>query len=106
MKLGINLWQTLINQMTNKIVVYSKNNCVYCTKAKNLLTRLGLVYTERKLEDFESVDALQEAIGKKVRSMPQIVIDDEIVGGYNQLIEYLNNKGVVNYKGEITNDGK
>ncbi len=92
--------------MTNKIVVYSKNNCVYCTKAKNLLTRLGLVYTERKLEDFESVDALQEAIGKKVRSMPQIVIDDEIVGGYNQLIEYLNNKGVVNYKGEITNDGK
>ena len=106
MKLGITLWQTLINQMTNKIVVYSKNNCVYCTKAKNLLTRLGLVYTERKLEDFESVDALQEAIGKKVRSMPQIVIDDEIVGGYNQLIEYLNNKGVVNYKGEITNDGK
>ena len=106
MKLGINLWQTLINQMTNKIVVYSKNNCVYCTKAKNLLTRLGLVYTERKLEDFESVDALQEAIGKKVRSMPQIVIDDEIVGGYNQLIEYLNNKGVVNYKREITNDGK
>ena len=106
MKLGINLWQTLINQMTNKIVVYSKNNCVYCTKAKNLLTRLGLVYTERKLEDFESVDALQEAIGKKVRSMPQIVIDDEIVGGYNQLIEYLDNKGVVNYKGEITNDGK
>ena len=106
MKLGINLWQTLINQMTYKIVVYSKNNCVYCTKAKNLLTRLGLVYTERKLEDFESVDALQEAIGKKVRSMPQIVIDDEIVGGYNQLIEYLNNKGVVNYKGEITNDGK
>ena len=92
--------------MTNKIVVYSKNNCVYCTKAKNLLTRLGLVYTERKLEDFESVDALQEAIGKKVRSMPQIVIDDEIVGGYNQLIEYLNNKVVVNYKGEITNDGK
>ena len=92
--------------MTNKIVVYSKNNCVYCTKAKNLLPRLGLVYTERKLEDFESVDALQEAIGKKVRSMPQIVIDDEIVGGYNQLIEYLNNKGVVNYKGEITNDGK
>ena len=92
--------------MTNKIVVYSKNNCVYCTKAKNLLTRLGLVYTERKLEDFESVDALQEAIGKKVRSMPQIVIDDEIVGGYNQLIEYLNNKGVVNYKGEITNDRK
>ena len=89
--------------MTNKIVVFSKNNCA---KAKNLLTRLGLVYTERKLEDFESVDALQEAIGKKVRSMPQIVIDDEIVGGYNQLIEYLNNKGVVNYKGEITNDGK
>ena len=43
-------------------------------------------------------------IGKKVRAMPQIKIDGELVGGYNQLIEYFNNKGIVNYKGEITRD--
>jgi len=95
-----------MTKLQNKIVIYSKNNCVYCTKAKYLIDKLGLAYTERKLESFNSVNELYEAVGKKVRSMPQIVIDGELVGGYNQLIEHFNNKGLVNYKGELTNDGQ
>ena len=35
-----------------QITIYSKNNCVYCTKAKNLVKNLGLDYTEKKLEEF------------------------------------------------------
>ena len=42
-----------------------------------------------------------EDIGKNVRSIPQIKIDDELVGGYNQLVEFLQDKKLVNYKGEI-----
>ena len=86
------------------ITVYSKENCVYCVKAKSLLKGLGLTWTEKKLEEFASVEAMIEDIGKKVRAMPQIKIDGELVGGYNQLIEYLNNKGLVNFKGEIVRD--
>ena len=86
------------------ITVYTKQNCVYCVKAKSLLKGLGLTYTEKKLEEFSSVDEMIKDIGKKVRAMPQIKIDGELVGGYNQLIEYFNNKGIVNYKGEITRD--
>ena len=86
------------------ITVYSKQNCVYCVKAKSLLKGLGLTFTEKKLEEFSSVDEMIKDIGKKVRAMPQIKIDGELVGGYNQLIEYLNNKGVVNFKGEIVRD--
>ena len=86
------------------ITVYSKQNCVYCVKAKSLLKGLGLTFTEKKLEEFSSVDEMIKDIGKKVRAMPQIKIDDELVGGYNQLIEYFNNKGVVNFKGEIIRD--
>ena len=86
------------------ITVYSKENCVYCVKAKSLLKGLGLTFTEKKLEEFSSVDEMIKDIGKKVRAMPQIKIDGELVGGYNQLIEYFNNKGIVNYKGEITRD--
>ena len=87
-----------------KIVIYSKNNCHFCTKAKELLTKLGLEYTEKKMEDFSSVDAMLKDIGKKVRAMPQIKIDGELVGGYNQLVEYFNNKGLVNFKGDIIRD--
>ena len=86
------------------ITVYTKQNCVYCVKAKSLLKGLGLTFTEKKLEEFESVDSMIKDIGKKVRAMPQIKVDGELVGGYNQLIEYFNNKGVVNFKGEIIRD--
>ena len=86
-----------------KIVIYSKNNCQFCTKAKHLVKTLGLEYVEKSLEkDFDSNPIkLIEDIGKTVRTMPQIKIDDKLVGGYNQLIEYFADKGLVNFKGEI-----
>ena len=86
-----------------KIVIYSKNNCQFCTKAKHLVKTLGLEYVEKSLEkDFDSNPVkLVEDIGKQVRTMPQIKIDDKLVGGYNQLIEYFADKGLVNFKGEL-----
>ena len=87
-----------------KIIVYSKNNCTYCNKAKTLLKNLGLTYEEKKYEDFESVDALLEDIGKKVRTMPQIKINGELIGGFNQLVEYFVEQGKVNFKGEIISE--
>ena len=85
------------------ITVYSKNNCVYCNKAKTLLKNLGLEYEEKSLEkDFDSDPSkLIEDIGKNMRQMPHIKIDGELVGGYNQLVEYYNEKGKDNFKGEI-----
>jgi len=65
------------------------------------LKNLGLEYEEKKLEEFDSPQAMLEDIGKNVRQMPQIKIDGELIGGYNQLVEYFNEKGKVNFKGEI-----
>ena len=87
-----------------QITVYSKNNCVYCTKAKHLLKTLGLEYEEKMMESFESPQAMLEDIGKQVRTMPQIKIDGELVGGYNQLVEYFADKGKVNFKGEVISE--
>jgi len=84
-----------------KIIIYSKQNCTFCTKAKNLVKKLGLEYTEKKMEDFESTEAMLEDIGKQVRTMPQIKIDDKLIGGYNQLVEHFADMGKVNFKGEI-----
>ena len=85
------------------IIIYSKTNCVYCTKAKGLLDKLRLDYTEKTLEkDFNgSVEKLLEDIGKNVRQMPQIKINNELIGGYNQLVEHFESQGKVNFKGEI-----
>ena len=85
------------------IVIYSKTNCVYCTKAKNLVKNLGLDYIEKSLEkDFGSDPSkMLEDIGKNVRQMPQIKINGELIGGYNQLVEFFEKQGKVNFKGEI-----
>ena len=84
-----------------QITIYSKNNCTYCDKAKALIKGLGLEYEEKKMESFDSVDAMLKDIGKKVMSMPQIKIDGKLIGGYNQLIEHFVEEGKVNFKGEI-----
>jgi glutaredoxin len=88
----------------SQIVLYSKEKCGYCVRAKLLLNNLGLTYTEKKFEDFKDSEALFEEIGKQVRSMPQIKINGELIGGYNQLIEYLADKGLVTFEGKIINE--
>ena len=83
------------------ITIYSKPNCVFCDKAKSMVKNLGFEYEEKMFgKDFNTPDELYEAVGKQVRTMPQIKIDDILIGGYNQLVEYFADKGLVNYKGE------
>ena len=82
------------------IIVYSKPACVYCDKTKALLTRLGLEYTEKVVSKDLSLEELFKELGKQVRTIPQIVIDEKLIGGYNELIEYFINKDKINFKGE------
>ena len=89
-----------------EIVIYSKPNCVYCDKSKALVKGLGLTYEEKMFgKDFNSDPSkLIEDIGKNVRTMPQIKIDGELIGGYNQLVEHFADKKKVNFKGEVISE--
>jgi len=90
--------------MSTKITIYSKPNCVFCDKAKSMVKNLGFEYEEKMFgKDFSTPDELYEAVGKQVRTMPQIIIDDKHIGGYNELVEYYADKGLVNFKGEKIN---
>ena len=87
------------------IIVYSKPSCVFCDKAKALLTRLGHEYEEKMVTKDLSLQELFEALGKQVRTIPQIVIDGKHIGGYNELVEHYVSEGVINFKGErVTNE--
>ena len=67
-----------------------------------MVKSLNLNYEEKMFgKDFNSVEELYEAVGKQVRTMPQIIIDDKHIGGYNELVEYFADKGLCNFKGEI-----
>ena len=82
------------------IIVYSKPHCPYCDKAKYLLKSLGLQYEEKVVTKDLSIDELFKALGKQVKTIPQIVMDDTHIGGYNELKEHFINEGKINYKGE------
>jgi len=84
-----------------EITVYSKPACGYCDKAKALLTRLGYTYTEKVVTKDISLEELFEELGKQVRTIPQIVIDDKHIGGYNELTEYFADQGKINFRGEM-----
>ena len=82
------------------ITVYSKPQCPYCDKAKHLLKSLGLQYEEKVVTKDLSIDELFKVLGKQVKTIPQIVMNDTHIGGYNELKEHFLNEGKINYKGE------
>ena len=67
-----------------KAVVWSKPQCVFCEKAKGLLRLEGIEYEERYLDNQDSIQQFLIEHPDK-RSMPQIWLDDEYVGGFQQL---------------------
>ncbi len=67
--------------MQLNIVVYSKSACPQCDIVKNLLKAKNLAYEEIKIDDEEQRMAFYEKCGPSVRSMPQVFINEQRVGG-------------------------
>ena len=51
--------------------------------------------------EFKNIEELFKELGKTVRAMPQIKINGDLIGGYNQLVEYFEKQKLVNFRGEI-----
>jgi glutaredoxin len=69
-----------------KIEIYSKPYCIYCDKAKFLLESLNLPYQEYDvLVDETKYEELMSRATIKIKTLPQIFINDVLVGGYDDL---------------------
>jgi len=73
-----------------KAIVWSKYQCTFCDQAKALLTQKGITFEERKIGDGYTREQLLEAV-PTARTVPQIFLDGELVGGFNELKERLVN---------------
>lgn len=70
-------------------IVYSKKDCPFCSMAKEELRLRGIPFDDIDLAEIGKSAA--EVTGRKdVKSVPQIYIAGEYVGGYNELLEFLN----------------
>jgi len=70
------------------IEIYSKNNCVFCEQAKQILRTHGKDYIEYKLdEDFTREILLSKF--PEAKTFPVIVLDGFNIGGFEQLKRHL-----------------
>ncbi len=71
-----------------KAIVWSKLCCPYCDQAKALLTQKGIEFEEKKIGMGYTKEQLLEAV-PTARTVPQIFLDGELVGGFTELRERL-----------------
>lgn len=71
-----------------RAIIWSKDNCPFCVKAKELLSINSILFDERVLGEKWSKQDLLKVV-PNARTVPQIFIDNVYIGGYTDLVEHL-----------------
>jgi glutaredoxin 3 len=69
----------------SRVTIYTTEPCGFCRVAKSLLVKRGVAYSEINL----AKDPMGRAELVRLTGMmtfPQVVIDDEPIGGYQELV--------------------
>jgi glutaredoxin len=73
------------------IEIYSKEDCGFCKSAKDLLTINSMGYTEHQIgRDLTREEFIERF--PTVKTVPAILVDNNYIGGYNELLEYVTKK--------------
>ena len=72
-----------------KVLIYTKDNCIWCDRAKILLDSKKISYNEIDLSDDTERLKFYEKIGDNVKTVPQVFIDDKRIGGFQDLKVFL-----------------
>ena len=75
----------------SKAIIWTKDLCNYCNAAKSLLKVKGIEIKERRIGREYTRENLLEAV-PNARTVPQIFLDGEYVGGFTELKALLDGK--------------
>ena len=74
----------------NEVIIFGTNNCSYCQMAKQLCENFSVPFVYYNLsEDENAMTYLMDKIGV-FKTVPQIFVDNEHIGGFSELKEKLN----------------
>jgi|TARA_R110002124_G_scaffold279979_1_gene452927 glutaredoxin 3 len=80
-----------------EVLVYSKPNCPSCLKAKALLDNMHITYKTLTLgtdiQPSEMLESFAQRGLPQPKTAPQIFIGDQLIGGYEALVSYVDNTG-------------
>jgi len=71
-----------------RTIVYGKSDCPFCSMAKEELRLRGIPFDYIDLKEIGKT--AREVTGRDVKTVPQIYIEGEYIGGYDELMEYFN----------------
>ena len=75
----------------NKFLIYTMENCIFCTRAKDLLKANRIGFEEIQLASL-SEEKVNELMNKtKMRTLPQIFYGEKFIGGFSDLQNEFNN---------------
>lgn len=75
--------------MQKNSVVWTQDSCQYCDMVKGMLKNAGYTVTEKKIDGITVTKKDLFDILPSVRSVPQVFINNNHVGGYKELRAYL-----------------
>jgi len=77
-------------------IVWSKNQCIYCEWAKNLLRENEIEFEERNINDgytkeemIEYLEEYHDIDTQQKITMPQIIVANHYIGGFTELKTHL-----------------
>jgi glutaredoxin-like protein len=81
------------HQPLGPVLVFARHGCPYCQRAKSLLTERGIRFDAVHLGDELTMQGVKAASGGA--TVPQIFIGGKLIGGSDQLADFLGNRGML-----------
>ena len=77
-----------------RFTIYSKTGCPYCEKVKKVLDLTNLEYVEYTLDEDFLREQFYSEFGEN-STFPQVICDDQKIGGCVDTIKFLKNKQII-----------
>ncbi|WP_207063614.1 GrxA family glutaredoxin [Motiliproteus sp. SC1-56] len=79
-----------------RITIFGREGCGFCRRAKELCEQQSLpfAYFDIHQEGISQAD-LEKTVGKAVQTVPQIFCGKDYIGGYEDLVKFLNEQGIL-----------
>ena len=71
-----------------EVEVYTNRGCHACVNVKQYLDRKGVNYTEKQLGKSKKVDIEFSVRTRGAKKIPQVFIDGEWIGGFDDVVRY------------------
>ena len=76
-----------------RVEIYTKDNCVWCTRAKNLMNDFNISYLEHDLSNEDERKEFYKEVGENVSTVPQVYVNGNRIGGYKELSKWVDLNG-------------